>query len=168
MFLNGLWQALEASAVGQFVATSSWAFPTLESVHVVAIVTVIGSVMVMDLRLLGLASKATRVTVMSEETLRWTWGAFVLAMLSGGLLFVAKATSYMVNPYFLWKMVLIAMAGINMAIFHVVTWRSITRWDSGPVMPLGAKIAGGASLGLWVIVVFLARAIGFTLDKYTH
>ncbi len=168
MFLQGLWQALEASGVGVFVAESTWAFPTLESIHVVAIVTVIGSIMVMDLRLLGVASKATPVTLMSKETLRWTWGAFVLAMITGSLLFIGKATFYAVNPFFQWKLVMIAVAGINMLVFHFITWRSINHWDTHPYMPMGAKIAGGTSLALWVIVVFLGRAIGFTLDKYAQ
>ena len=166
MILQGLWQGLENSALGQYVAASSWAFPTIETVHVVAIVTVVGSVAVMDLRLLGVASKETAVTEMSRDTLPWTWGAFVLAMISGSLLFISKATTYMVNPFFLWKMVLIALAGVNMGVFHLITWRTVKTWDTAPEPPKGAKLAGGLSVGLWVVVVFIARAIGFTLDKF--
>ncbi len=166
MILQGLWQGLENSALGQYVAASSWAFPTIETVHVIAIVTVVGSIAVMDLRLLGVASKESAVTEMSRDTLPWTWGAFVIAMISGALLFVSKATTYMVNPFFLWKMVLIAIAGVNMGIFHLFTWRTVHNWDRSPEIPRGAKIAGGVSLGFWVIVVFVARAIGFTLDKF--
>ena len=166
MILKGLWEALEASPVGQFVASSSWAFPTLESLHVMAIVTVLGTIVVMDLRLLGVASIDRAVTAISKETLRWTWGAFGFAMLTGGLLFMAKATEYAVNPNFQLKMVLIALAGVNMGVFHLFTWRTVDKWDSDPVLPLAAKIAGGLSLFLWVITVFFARAIGFTLDMY--
>ena len=167
MNLQAFWQSLEASPLGDYVASSTWAFPTIETVHVISIVTVVGSIAVMDLRLLGVASGQCAVTEMSRDTLPWTWGAFVLAMISGGLLFVSKATSYMVNPYFLWKMVLIVLAGANMAVFHVFTWRTVKGWDSGCAVPLPGKIAGGLSLALWVVVVFIARAIGFTLDKYT-
>ncbi len=166
MFLKGLWETLEASPVGQFVASSSWAFPTLESLHVMAIVTVLGTIVVMDLRLLGLASKDRPVTAMSKDTLRWTWAAFGLAMLTGGLLFLAKATEYAVNPNFQLKMLLILLAGVNMAVFHLFTWRTVDKWDSDPVIPMAAKIAGGLSLLLWIVTVFFARAIGFTLDMY--
>ena len=168
MILQGLWQGLENSALGQYIAASSWAFPTIETVHVISIVTVVGTIAVMDLRLIGAASKQCAVTEMSRDTLTWTWGAFVLAMLSGGLLFISKATTYMVNPFFLWKMVLILLAGINMAIFHVFTWRTVKSWDSDCEVPRAGKIAGGLSLGLWVVVVFIARAIGFTLDKFSQ
>ena len=166
MLLPELWPALEASPIGQFVASSSWAFPTLESIHVIAIVTVIGTISVMDLRLLGLASNESAVTSMSKDTLPWTWGAFVLAMITGGLLFVSKATNYVVNPFFFWKMVMIVVAGLNMAVFHVFTWRSVHKWNSDSAVPLAGKIAGGLSLFFWIVVVFLGRAIGFTLDKY--
>ena len=167
MIFPAFFQAVENLPLSQYVAASSWAFPTFESIHVIAIVTVVGTIAVMDLRLLGLASTASAVTEMSRDTLPWTWGAFVVAMITGGLLFMSKATTYMVNPFFLWKMVLIAIAGINMGIFHFFTWRTVKHWDQGAKVPMPGKIAGGLSLGFWVIVVFVARAIGFTLDKFS-
>ena len=168
MFLQGFWQALEDSPVGQYIQASTWAFPTIECLHVVSIVTVIGTIVVMDLRLLGVASKESPVTAIERDTLRLTWGAFVVAMITGALLFVSKAVDYMVNPFFLSKMVLIFLAGVNMAVFHVFTWPSVGTWDSDRAAPRSAKIAAGLSLGLWVTVVFVARAIGFTLDKYSN
>lgn len=167
MILQGLWPALENSALGQYIASSSWAFPTIETVHVIAIVTVLGSIVVVDLRLLGLASTESKVTELSHDTLPWTWGSFVIAAITGALLFISKATTYIVNPYFLAKMVMIALAGANMVVFHLLTWRSIDTWDRRAQVPLAAKIAGGTSIGFWIIVVFVARAIGFTLDKYS-
>ncbi len=166
MLFPKLWPAIEGSPVGQFIAASSWAFPTLECVHVIAITTVIGTILVMDLRLIGLASTQIPVTVMSKDTLSWTWGAFVLAFITGTLLFVSKATNYVVNPFFFWKLVMIGVAGVNMAIFNFITSRSVESWDADPQLPRNAKIAGGVSLSLWVLIVFLGRAIGFTLDKY--
>ncbi len=167
MALRAFWQSVENWPLSEFIASSSWAFPTLESIHVMAIVIVVGTVVIMDLRLLGLASGRTKVTEIEHDTLRWTWAAFVIAFITGALIFLSKATAYTVNPYFIWKLALIVAAGINMAIFHLVTWKSIETWDINPVIPRGAKIAGGVSLGLWIVVVFLARAIGFTLDKFT-
>jgi hypothetical protein len=167
MIFPALWQGIENLPLSQYVASSSWAFPTFESIHVIAIVTVVGTIAVMDLRLLGLASTSNAVTEMSRDTLPWTWGAFVVAMITGTLLFMSKATSYIVNPFFVWKMVLIVLAGVNMAIFHFFTWRTVKHWDQGMEVPLGGKIAGGLSLGFWVVVVCVARWIGFTLDKYS-
>jgi len=165
MDLQALWEKIELSPVGDFVASSAWAFPTLETVHVIAIATVFGTVAIMDLRLLGLASNTDRVTDLSRDTLTWTWGAFLLAAISGTLLWVSKVHVYMRDPWFYIKMCLIAVAGINMAIFHSVTWKTIGQWDKGQV-PRAAKIAGFSSVALWILVVFCARVIGFTLGVY--
>jgi hypothetical protein len=166
MALQDFWQSVENWPLSQFIAESTWAFPTLETIHVIAIVTVVGSVAIMDLRLLGLASKKVPVTMLEKDTLRWTWAAFAIAAVTGSLLVMSKAPNYVANPYFLWKLAVILAAGVNMAIFHAVTWKSIGAWNTSDALPRGARLAGGISLGLWVLVVFLARAIGFTLDKF--
>jgi len=166
MTLETIWRALESSPIGAFVAASPWAFPTIESIHVIAIVTVVGSIAVMDLRLLVVASNNCAVTTMSRDTLPWTWGAFVIAAISGTLLFMSKATGYMQNPYFLWKMGLLVLAGLNMAVFHLFTWRSVSNWDSDCAIPLTGKVAGALSLLLWIGVIFCGRLIGFTLGLY--
>jgi hypothetical protein len=166
MAFNGLWQSIEAMPLADYIETSAWAFPMLESVHVIAITTVIGTIAIMDLRLLGWASRGARVTEVSNDSLRWTWGAFALAVLTGGLLFTSKAVDYVANPYFDWKMVLIALAGVNMAVFHLFAWPKVGSWDIGTIPPSAAKLAGGLSLAFWIAVVFLARVVGFTLDKF--
>jgi hypothetical protein len=167
MFVLDILRAVQATPLAQYISASAWAFPTLESIHVIAITTVVGTVAVMDLRLLGLASGSSKVTEVSHDTLRWTWLAFALALVTGSLLFTTKAADYSVNPFFDWKMILMAAAGINMAVFHLVTWAGVSRWDSAAAPPLGARLAGGLSLGLWIGVVFFARVVGFTLDKFT-
>jgi uncharacterized membrane protein len=166
MAAQTLWQSIEYSGFGQYLASSEWAFPTLETIHVIALVTVFGTIAIMDLRLIGLTSKDTPVTAMSRETLWLTWGAFVLALMTGSLLFVSKATSYTINPYFLAKMGLIVLAGINMMVFHILTWKTVAQWDSSPKVPTMAKVAGFSSLALWITIVFCGRVIGFTLGIY--
>jgi len=161
-----IWQQLEASAVGDYVATDPLAFPMIESAHVIALVAVFGSILIMDLRMLGLASTASPISRISRETVRLTWIAFVVAAITGTLLFISKASSYMINPYFLTKMGLIVLAGINMAYFHLVTQRNMDKWDSAADIPLSVKLAGALSLTFWLMVVFFGRAIGFTLSFY--
>jgi uncharacterized protein DUF6644 len=166
MVLDSLWQSLEASAVGSYIAGAEFAFPMIETVHVIAIVPVVGAIAIMDLRLLGVASRSCSVTLMSRDTLPWTWGAFVIALISGSLLFVSKATSYAANPYFITKMVFMALAGLNMAFFHLGVWKTVHNWNADCEIPRSAKLAGGLSLLFWVLVVFFGRAVGFTLGIY--
>jgi hypothetical protein len=166
MNLKAFWQSLETSSLGDYIASSPSAFPLLESIHVIAIVTVFGTLTVMDLRLLGLTSRNAPVTSVSRDTLRLTWMAFVLAAITGSLLFVSKAGSYTINPYFQWKMGLIVLAGINMLLFHFKTWPSVTKWDLKGAIPTAAKVAGALSLALWMVIIFCGRVIGFTLGVY--
>ena len=163
---TNIWESIEYSSLGIAIAESTWAFPTLETLHVIGLVTVLGTIFIMDLRLLGVASTNVAVTRMTRDTLPWTWGAFVLAAITGSLLFISKASSYMINPYFLVKMSLMAIAGLNMLYFHFVTYKNIAVWDNSAAMPAGVKFAGATSILFWLAIVFCGRAIGFTLGIY--
>lgn len=163
---TNIWESIEFSPLGIFIAESTWAFPTIETLHVIALVTVVGTIAIVDLRLVGIVGRGHRVSLLAKDTLPWTWGAFALAAITGGLLFISKASSYVINPYFLWKMFLLALAGVNMMYFHLTTWRTVEHWEQDPSFPFAAKLAGWLSLIFWVLVVFFGRAIGFTLGFY--
>lgn len=167
MISGTIWQAIENSAFASTIASSEWMFPTLETIHVIAIVTVIGAIAVMDMRLLGLTSGDRSVSALARDTLPVTWIAFALATVTGSLLFVSKASTYIVNPYFLWKFGLMALAGINMVVFHRYVSKEVDQWGApGGAIPLSAKLAGALSLALWVAIPFCGRVIGFTLGVY--
>ena len=95
--LTSLFESLEMTPVALFVAESSWAFPTIESLHVLFIVLVVGSIAVVDLRLLGLASVNRSVTNVSADVLPITWISFGLAAVTGLLIFCSRATDYAEN-----------------------------------------------------------------------
>lgn len=163
---TNIWESIEYSSLGTYIAESTWAFPMLETVHVIALVTVIGTIALVDLRLIGVKGHALRVSELARDTLPWTWGAFALAAITGLLLFASKASSYVINPFFLWKMATLALAGLNMLYFHLTTWRTVEHWERDPSFPFMAKLAGWLSLIFWLAVVFFGRAIGFTLSFY--
>jgi hypothetical protein len=167
MDLQALWQTLETSSVGDFIASSAWAFPAVESAHVIAIVTVAATIGIMDLRLLGWAGKDWTVTEVSDDTLKWTWGAFILSAITGTLLFVSKAHVYAREPWFLAKLGLFVIAGANMAVFHYGTaWKHVGDWNAARTPPRAAVVAGVLSLGIWTLVIVCGRFIGFTLGQY--
>jgi hypothetical protein len=143
------------------IAESIWLFPILESVHVLALAIVVGSIGMIDVRLLGLASRKRAVTELTRSVLPWTWTAFGVTLFVGLLLFCSKAATYYVNVPFRIKLVCLALAGTNMLTFHLITARGIANWDRG-TPPLSAKLAGAFSLTLWIAVVTAGRWIGFT------
>ena len=123
--------------ISQWIAELSWAFPALEVVHVFAISIVFGTVAIIDLRLLGLASTSRPYTAMARELLPWTWSAFGLAALSGGFLIVSRPVGYYENADFRIKFLVMAFAGVNMLVFHWITARNVAQWDKGRDAALG-------------------------------
>ena len=153
--------ALENSTLGVTITESEWMFPTIETLHVLALALVIGSIAMLDLRMLGVANRDRGVTQLAEDTLPWTWGAFVVAAISGGLMFVSAATSYYDNVPFRIKLVLLALAGANMALFHLTAYRAVHDWNHTLPTPQPARIAASLSLLFWIGVVVAGRWIGF-------
>jgi hypothetical protein len=143
------------------IRESVWLFPTIETVHVFALVFVVGSIMTVDLRLLGLGGKDRPFTEVAAEALPWTWSAFALAAVAGSLLFSSKAVTYYGDVPFRLKMLFLVLAAINMGVFHLFGLRHVKSWDRG-TPPLAARFAGGASLTLWIGIVAAGRWIGFT------
>ena len=158
-FLEGL----QAWSWAVFVHKTPWAFTTVEVVHVFAVSLVLGTIAIVDLRLLGLASTKRPFAELSRRVLPFTWAAFVLAVIAGLVLFTTRATEYFVNPVFWIKMVLIIVAGINMMIFEFITVRDVQKWNLNPTPPARARLAGGISIGCWVLILVSGRLIGFTL-----
>jgi hypothetical protein len=154
---------LESTDLSIFLQESSWAFPTIESIHVLALTMVVGTISIVDLRLLGLASTKRRVSELSRLVLPCTWGAFALALTTGSLMVISQPTSYYDNDAFRTKMLLLLAAGINMLIFQSFTYQSIAEWDRDARVPLAGRIAGAVSLTCWLCVVFFGRRIGFTI-----
>jgi hypothetical protein len=164
--MQSLFDWIGNSSLGVFMSENAWAFPTTESIHVLAISIVIGVIAVVDLRLVGLASKSYRVTRLSGTLLPITWVAFVFAVITGLLLFSSKPAMYFENTYFRVKMIAMALAGINMLVFHFLTWRGVASWDASDRMPPAARAAGAISIFLWIVVVICGRWIGFTMDPF--
>jgi hypothetical protein len=155
---------LEGSELADTIRENDLLFPVIESVHVLAICLVVGSILVVDLRLLGLASVNRPVSRITGSILPLTWFAFAVAVVSGGLMFISNATKYLGNGYFVAKMILIAVAGLNMVVFHAIGAKDMPKWEKSARLPLRARAAGALSILLWIAVVACGRWIGFTME----
>lgn len=151
--------------LAQWVQADTYAFPGLEAVHVISVMLVFGSIAMLDLRLLGLSSRGYAATKITHEVLPWTWAAFAVATITGALLFVAQAPSYVANREFQIKMLLMVLAGINLAVFHFMTWSNVRHWDNRLPTPAAARVAATISLVCWTGVVIAGRWIGWTLTS---
>ena len=154
----------ENSALADNIRENDVLFPLIESLHVVSICLVVGSIFAVDLRLLGLASTDRSVSRVTNGNMPLTRTAFAVAVASRSLLFISNATKYLGNDYFDAKILLICAAGLNMAMFHALTAKDLPRWENDTRLPLPARLAGGLSILLWVAVVACGRMIGFTME----
>src|SRR5688572_31077516 len=154
-------QTIEFSAFGEWMRSNVLAMPWVNAGHVLCIALVFGTILVVDLRLLGLFDRHRAVMRVSQEMLRVTWVAFIGAVLTGALYFAANATTYWFNTAFRFKMLAIVLAGVNMVAFQFITYRGVATWDRG-APPGAARVAGAVSLLLWTSVIVLGRVIGFT------
>lgn len=153
--------AVTRTGVAHAMSESSWLFPTVETIHLAAMVVLVGSITVFDLRLLDFVLRRERVSELAERLLPTTWTAFAVMAVTGTLLFTSEpVTKYCPNPSFQIKLVLIALAGLNMSIFHFTIYRHVSEWNEKPT-PVWAKLVGSLSVLLWASVVVAGRWIGF-------
>jgi hypothetical protein len=158
-----LFQWLYDTPLAALIRSNELAFPWLESVHVLAITLVLGSIAVADLRLLGIASVRRPVTQVLDEVLPITWVAFGVAAITGIAMFASNAVEYSHNRAFQLKMAMMVLAGLNMLAFQLVTFRGVGQWNDAVKTPRGARFAGGFSILAWLSIVAFGRWIGFTI-----
>ena len=149
----GLLERLQASPLAVFIHKTAWAFTTLQVVHVFAISLVIATIAMVDLRLLGFASTKRPFAELSRRVLPFTWAAFALAVVAGGLLFISRATEYVGNTMFWIKMFLIVLAGINMLVFYHEASKVLGMEKPSPIMPfqLAGLVIGLFGVGYWLV-----------------
>jgi hypothetical protein len=156
-----LCQWLYGTSTGTAIRESTYVFPIIETVHTLAIVLLVGTVAIVDLRLLGLVLKREPVSQVAGQLLPWTWAGFAVMFVSGSLLFWAEAATIFVNPAFRLKLLLLPLAGLNPLIFHFTIYRSVSSWDVAPVTPARARLAAILSLSLWSAIIIAGRAIAY-------
>ena len=161
---SGALGALEASGLGQAMRQWLWLYPTVEIVHIVGIGLLFGSIVVFDLRLLGLA-RDIPVKRLARHVLPWSAGSFVLIVPSGLLMFTAHASEFIESEVFVIKMLLIMAGLLNAGLFHTITFRTADVWDSEEMRklppPPSARLAGGLSLLIWISVIACGRLLAY-------
>jgi uncharacterized protein YacL len=140
---------------------SQYAYSIIESIHVWTMAVFFGSVVMFDLRLLGLTMRKVPASEVLERLLPLTIAAFVIMVISGTLLFYAIPLRSYQNIFFRFKMLLLVLAGLNVWIFHARVYPKVVGGDVEGVLPRAAKVAGGFSLVLWIGVVFSGRMIAY-------
>jgi hypothetical protein len=140
---------------------TKWLFPAIELFHLLGIVTLLATLLALDLRLMDLWLRRWPVSLLMKSLLPWTWKAFLVMVCTGSGLFASDPARFFYNTSFRIKMILIALAGLNALVFQMTIFRSLNEWDKNTKTPLGAKMAGFFSIILWFGVAAAGRWIAF-------
>jgi Family of unknown function (DUF6644) len=145
---------------------SLWAYPIIESVHVLFLCLFLGLALMFDLRLTGLSLRNMPVSQVYRRLMPWTQVGFAVMVLSGLLLFYGIPLRTYENIFFRIKAVLLVLAGLNALVFHKVAYSTVAAWDNDPVPPVRVRMAGYASMVFWACIVVAGRLIAYNwFDK---
>lgn len=147
-WLENTWWAL---AIGR----SLWAYPVVQAIHFSGLSLWVGTIVVVDLRFLGLGGRRQPANQLAEQLVPWTWTGLGIAVLGGTLLFAASASAFFRNPAFQIKFLLLVV-GIA---YHLVVQRNAPKWGASLDVPPIAKLATLAELALWISVITAAVEI---------
>lgn len=168
MNIDAFLLSLEQTSVAVRIRDGLYLFPFLESAHVIGLAIVFGTILVIDLRLLGLASSHRPFEKVAGDTLKWTLGAFMLTAITGVLMFITNAGVYFHNTYFRIKVGLLVLAAINAIGFELTARRSMREDGGAGATPRTARGIAVFSLLIWIGVIVTGRMIGFTATRAQH
>ncbi|MBN1239703.1 MAG: hypothetical protein JXB36_14460 [Gammaproteobacteria bacterium] len=157
------WHSLTELPIYDWARQHQFVTAGIEGAHLASSSVFFGSIILLDLRVLGLCRQLIA-SGLARLTLRVGLIAFVLVVLTGLFMFGIAAPKWLNTPEFGVKMALIALAGINAAIFHVTIWRSVDVWGAeGRPTPRIAQLFALGSIAIWVTVIILGRYLGYAV-----
>ncbi len=150
---------VEATGLGRFMREALWAYPVAEVVHITGLALLFGSIVLVDLRLLGLGRRIPAAALVAFAV-PWSIAGFAVAAASGLLMFTAHAAEFLVQPAFMLKMGLILAGGVNAALLHAGPLRALAA--ASDAQPAGrVRAAAAVSIALWLGVVACGRLLAY-------
>jgi len=156
---------LEGTSISVGIRESTWTYPIVESVHVLSLTLFMGLLLLWDLRLLGITMRGFAVSRVWARLVPWIGLGAGLMVVSGVLLFWSDPVRFYGNVFFRIKFIGLVLALLNALAFHVGIERRLPEWDTALVPPRAAKLAGGASLLLWTLIVVAGRFVAYNWFK---
>jgi len=125
---------------------TAWTAAALEIVHYFSMFILVGSMVIVDLRVLGLVGRRQDATQLADWLFPWIWASLALNVLSGFFMFAGSATSYYGNDIFYDKMTVFLLA----IVANIIVQKKVRKWNLLPAMPAWAKLIAVVSIGLWI------------------
>jgi len=159
--LPHLCQWIAGTAIGTSIRESDNLFSVIETVHVLGITTTAGIIAIVDMRIIGLAFTRYPARDIVSPLVKATWIGFVVMASTGVLLFWSEADKLYFNAAFRLKLLLLLLAGLNQWVFQRTYADALADWGTLVIPPPRARLAASLSLGLWMAIIVLGRAIAY-------
>jgi hypothetical protein len=166
MTIFAICEWLESTWLATLIKESPYGFPIVVGIHIIGLAFSVGTLLWVDLRMLGWAMRGLRVSEAYRRLAPWFLAGFTVMLVSGVALFISFATMAYANVYFRIKLVALFLAGVNALAFHILTQTSSAAWDDAPRPPLQVRVAGAASLALWATVILAGRMMSYTMFSF--
>ena len=148
-----------STGIGDVVHSYTWAFPIGEALHFMGLCLLVGTVGMVDLRMLGVAKGLPFAPL--HQLVNWGIAGFFLNLLTGTMFWFVQPTFY-VDEYpntFSLKLIFIALAGVNVLVFRLTVFREAMALGPGEDAPPLAKVIAGTSIVLWLGIIWMGRML---------
>jgi len=157
---------LSHTPVSQFIQNVLWIIPAVQTVHILAIASVLSSVAMIDLRIFGFAGRGMTMADTAGRYAPWIWWSLLVLALTGVTLITGEPVRSLTNPAFQIKMALLATAMVVTLVFQRAIRRKAGAWDAAPRLPAAVRIAALATLVLWFAIAVFGRWIAYRILNY--
>ena len=161
MSLFALCHWLQNTRLAVAIAESSWLFPVVEGSHILALSLSVGMIVLLDIRLLGLAFRTERVSRIMRQLAPWSIAGFAVMFTTGIFLFITQADKAYGNPFFRAKLISLLLLGINAAVYQKKFYPRMAEWDLARATPAGARFCAAFSLIAWLVVIICGRTMAY-------
>lgn len=165
MSLLTLVQWLNETSLSVYLRESELAFPLTEAIHLLGLGISVGTVLWVDLRLMGICMRGEKVSDVVGRLEPWAAFGFAVMVASGLLLFLGKPETYYTTTVFRVKLLLLPLAGLNVLFFHRRVYPHVAEWDKAPVLPWQGRLVGSISVFLWLAIIVLGRWTAYFADE---
>jgi hypothetical protein len=150
-----MWEALEQMGWVKTFGSTGWMYASVSVIHYLTMFWFIGSMAVVDLRVMGIAARKRNLSELAGQLFPWAWTGLVLAIVSGFFMFATDAGDWAPDPVFHWKLALIALS----IVFAILVQRGAPKWGALAEIPNSAKVIAAIALLLWIVTILSASEI---------